>query len=69
MDFRVDGKRYVNLDNAATTSPLKAVEDGVEKYLTTYGSVHRGSGEKSRRILCNLFWQYHGWDEYFGALL
>lgn len=48
MDFRVDGKRYVNLDNAATTSPLKAVEDGVEKYLTTYGSVHRGSGEKSK---------------------
>ena len=47
-NFQVNGKRYVNLDNAATTSPLKTVEDGVENYLTTYGSVHRGSGEKSK---------------------
>jgi len=48
MDYKVSGKRYVNLDNAATTPPLKAVEEGIEKYLTTYGSVHRGAGEKSK---------------------
>jgi len=39
---------YVNLDNAATTPPLKAVQEGVEKYLSSYGSVHRGAGIKSK---------------------
>ena len=47
-DYKVNGKRYVNLDNAATTPPFKAVEEGVDKYFTTYGSVHRGAGEKSK---------------------
>lgn len=39
---------YVNLDNAATTPPLIAVEDGVNNYLASYGSVHRGAGIKSK---------------------
>lgn len=39
---------YANLDNAATTPPFRAVEDAVTEYLTSYGSVHRGSGAKSR---------------------
>lgn len=39
--------RYVNLDNAATTPPLKEVEDAVLAYMRTYGSVHRGAGMKS----------------------
>jgi cysteine desulfurase len=47
-DFTVNGKKYVNLDNAATTPPLKCVEEGVSDYLTAYGSVHRGAGEKSK---------------------
>ncbi|OGH88353.1 MAG: hypothetical protein A3J93_04850 [Candidatus Magasanikbacteria bacterium RIFOXYC2_FULL_42_28] len=38
---------YVNLDNAATTPPFKCVEEGVKKYLESYGSVHRGAGAKS----------------------
>ena len=40
--------RYINLDNAATTPPLKEVEKYVHKYLSTYGSVHRGAGIKSQ---------------------
>lgn len=39
---------YVNLDNAATTPPLLAVEDGVKQFLASYGSVHRGAGTKSK---------------------
>lgn len=41
--------RYINLDNAATTSPLKCVEETVSKYMESYGSVHRGSGYKSKK--------------------
>lgn len=40
--------RYVNLDNAATTPCFFAVEKSLRKFLTTYGSVHRGAGEKSK---------------------
>ena len=40
--------RYVNLDNAATTPPFTSVQGGVVHYLTTYGSVHRGAGTKSK---------------------
>ena len=40
--------RYVNLDNAATTPPLRAVVTAVEELLPFYASVHRGSGHKSR---------------------
>ena len=39
---------YVNLDNAATTPPLREVEKGVADYLAGYGSVHRGAGFKSK---------------------
>ncbi len=40
--------RYVNLDNAATTPPLRDVADAVAAFLPFYSSVHRGSGFKSR---------------------
>ncbi|UCG86521.1 MAG: aminotransferase class V-fold PLP-dependent enzyme [Gemmatimonadota bacterium] len=39
---------YVNLDNAATTPPLREVVETVERFLPHYSSVHRGSGFKSR---------------------
>jgi cysteine desulfurase len=48
INYKVHNRRYINLDNAATTPPLAVVEDGVRDYLTTYGSVHRGAGEKSK---------------------
>jgi cysteine desulfurase / selenocysteine lyase len=46
----LDGQmvRYVNLDNAATTPPLRTVVDAVERFLPLASSVHRGSGFKSR---------------------
>ncbi|NQV91859.1 aminotransferase class V-fold PLP-dependent enzyme [Candidatus Woesearchaeota archaeon] len=52
LNFKVtllNGKkvRYVNFDNAATTSPFKKVKENVDKFLDVYGSVHRGSGQKS----------------------
>ncbi len=40
--------RYINLDNAATTPPLRAVADAVQQALLCYGSVHRGAGYKAR---------------------
>jgi len=40
-------RRYINLDNAASTSPLRAVLDAVSDFLPWYGSVHRGAGHKS----------------------
>lgn len=46
-EFSTDFDHYVNLDNAATTPPLKIVEKKVRAFLVSYGSVHRGSGEKS----------------------
>lgn len=39
---------YVNFDNAATTPPFTCVQNGVNEYLKTYGSVHRGAGTKSK---------------------
>jgi selenocysteine lyase/cysteine desulfurase len=39
---------YINLDNAASTPPLREVLDAVERFLPYYSSVHRGSGFKSR---------------------
>ncbi|MBS3118782.1 aminotransferase class V-fold PLP-dependent enzyme [Candidatus Woesearchaeota archaeon] len=39
--------RYVNLDNAATTSPFKKVKEAISSFLDEYGSVHRGAGQKS----------------------
>lgn len=40
--------RYVNLDNAASTPPLRAVVEEVAEFLPWYSSVHRGAGYKSR---------------------
>lgn len=40
--------RYINLDNAATTPAFARVEAAVHEFMTTYGSVHRGSGTKSQ---------------------
>jgi selenocysteine lyase/cysteine desulfurase len=39
---------YVNLDNAATTPPLRDVADAVQDFMPYYSSVHRGCGFKSR---------------------
>jgi selenocysteine lyase/cysteine desulfurase len=46
----LDGRTvpYVNLDNAATTPPLKDAADAIAAFLPYYSSVHRGSGFKSR---------------------
>src|SRR4030043_948744 len=39
---------YTNLDNAASTPALKAVQDTVDDFLVYYSSVHRGTGFKSQ---------------------
>lgn len=46
----LDGRmvRYVNLDNAASTPPLRTVVDALERLAPYYSSVHRGTGYKSR---------------------
>jgi len=41
-------RRYVNLDNAASTPALKPVFDKVNEFMTWYSSVHRGTGFKSQ---------------------
>lgn len=46
----LDNGRYVtaiNLDNAATTPPFKAVAKEVDNFLPWYSSIHRGKGYKS----------------------
>ncbi len=53
QDFLVQTKklgriRYVNLDNAATTPCFFAVKKELDNFLSSYGSVHRGAGEKSK---------------------
>ena len=47
IEYSVCGENYVNLDNGATTPPLKEVQDRLDGFLNSYGSVHRGSGAKS----------------------
>jgi cysteine desulfurase/selenocysteine lyase len=46
----LDGARlaYINLDNAASTPALRAVEETVHDFLQYYSSVHRGTGFKSQ---------------------
>jgi selenocysteine lyase/cysteine desulfurase len=46
----LDGSRvpYVNLDNAASTPPLRDVMDELSRFMPFYSSVHRGTGFKSR---------------------
>jgi selenocysteine lyase/cysteine desulfurase len=41
-------KRYINLDNAASTPPFKAVLDSINEFVNYYSSVHRGMGFKSQ---------------------
>ena len=41
-------RRYVNLDNAASTPPLIVARDAVHRFADWYSSVHRGSGFKSQ---------------------
>ncbi len=40
--------RYINFDNAASTPPLKAVQEAVNEFMRYYSSVHRGTGFKSQ---------------------
>lgn len=40
--------RYINFDNAASTPPLKVVQQAVNQFLPYYSSVHRGTGFKSQ---------------------
>ena len=46
----LNGERrpYINLDNAASTPPLKAVQQAVNEFALYYSSVHRGTGFKSQ---------------------
>ncbi len=46
--FNGERRRYINLDNAASTPPLKAVQKAVNDFLVIYSSVHRGTGFKSQ---------------------
>jgi cysteine desulfurase / selenocysteine lyase len=51
INFLVDTKaktRYVNLDNAATTMPFNEVKMAADNFLLSYGSIHRGAGQKSK---------------------
>ncbi len=41
-------RRYINLDNAASTPALACVRETVDEFLGWYGNVHRGVGYKSR---------------------
>ncbi|MDH4274561.1 MAG: aminotransferase class V-fold PLP-dependent enzyme [Gammaproteobacteria bacterium] len=52
LDYTVkltDGRdvRYVNLDHAATTMPFLEVKNFINEWFNSYGSVHRGEGQKS----------------------
>jgi len=39
---------YINFDNAASTPPLKRVQESVDNFMAYYSSVHRGTGFKSQ---------------------
>jgi selenocysteine lyase/cysteine desulfurase len=41
-------RRYINLDNAASTPSLKTVQEAINRFLPFYSSVHRGTGFKSQ---------------------
>ncbi len=41
-------RQYINLDNAASTPALLAVQKAVDQFLLYYSSVHRGTGFKSQ---------------------
>jgi len=39
--------RYIDLDHAATTMPFLEVKEFINEWFNSYGSVHRGEGDKS----------------------
>ena len=41
-------RKYINLDNAASTPPFKAVQQAINEFMIYYSSVHRGTGYKSQ---------------------
>jgi cysteine desulfurase / selenocysteine lyase len=41
-------RRYINLDNAASTPTLRPILDAVNRFLPWYSNVHRGTGFKSK---------------------
>ncbi|MFQ5649155.1 MAG: aminotransferase class V-fold PLP-dependent enzyme [bacterium] len=41
-------RRYINLDNAASTPVLKPVQEGLNRFVEWYSSIHRGAGFKSQ---------------------
>jgi cysteine desulfurase/selenocysteine lyase len=41
-------RHYINLDNAASTPPLRRVQDAIQRFSELYSSVHRGTGFKSQ---------------------
>lgn len=45
---RFGKRRYINLDNAASTPPFNSVLAAVNNFAPWYSSVHRGNGFKSR---------------------
>ncbi len=47
---RLDGSwgPYINFDNAASTPPLRAVTQALDRFMPWYASVHRGTGFKSQ---------------------
>jgi cysteine desulfurase/selenocysteine lyase len=47
-------RRYLNLDNAASTPPFVTVRESVDQLAEWYSSVHRGSGFKSQ-LMTELF--------------
>ena len=59
--------RNVNLDNAASTPPFRAVANAVAELLPYYASVHRGSGYKSRFCTAAYEAARHRVGSFFGA--
>jgi selenocysteine lyase/cysteine desulfurase len=43
-----DSRRYVNLDNAASTPTFRPIMEKVDEFLGFYANVHRGTGFKSQ---------------------
>ncbi len=39
---------YINFDNAASTPPLRVVQETINQFMPWYSSIHRGSGFKSQ---------------------
>jgi len=51
-------KKYINLDNAASTPSFQSVSDFIQRFLPYYSSVHRGTGFKSQ-LSTELYEQAH----------